>query len=683
MVAPSGIRADPSRFGVGRSDRRSPGVLAVPVVMLLLLTGFAAAPVRAPVTSVPRIWTSEPGTALTTHPSAATHWGESPVLPSGIPWGGGSKVPLSAQTGAGLNATGCNSTLAWTVVGAYSLNLTFNSTPSNGSDPAPLTFTWNLTVYEGGLPPYSSVTTLMGPNWTYSSDDFTGNVTILQPGTYQVNVFVSDATCTQFGELNFPIMAWGSIGPHPLTVNASSTATSVGVPVHFTATTARLPANWSILWTTPFLYSNDSWVNHTYYLPGLYTATACYVEPDATIYACATSPVVNVTGPNPIVTGSVGANGTGAVNVTFWANVTNSSLLPANSTLYLYAWNGSDGVWAYSSTGNISLNETVGCGYPWTSVVPVAGVCEWTAVVSVLGPLGGIDGGHLLTQSITANVGYTGSLANWYPSLSLSYGPLNGTVPVNVSLNFSVTSGIAPYEYFWDAFGRSSVNTSGAVYPILSGNSTGWNGSRRTVVVSLPRVGVYWIELFVADRAHNLVDQALPLVYVGNVSVYVPLPLQVQASLVGTNSTTPGSTVQFVAEVSGGLGPYSVQWSFGDGTFGSSVPGQTISHSYSTPGNYTVLLTITDARGVVQSSQLPVQSIALSSPGHQTYPSGPIHSAPPGGWEWAGLIGVGLAAAALITTAVLWSRRELRREGEELVESADFPTSRGSESPVQ
>jgi PKD repeat protein len=73
------------------------------------------------------------------------------------------------------------------------------------------------------------------------------------------------------------------------------------------------------------------------------------------------------------------------------------------------------------------------------------------------------------------------------------------------------------------------------------------------------------------------------------------------ASSGGPYSGTVGSAVQFNG--SGSFDPdgfiSSYQWSFGDGTFGS---GATPTHTYSTAGNYTVTLTVTDNGGLQGSA---------------------------------------------------------------------------------
>jgi hypothetical protein len=529
-----------------------------------------------------------------------------------------------------------------------------------------MVLSWNVTVASGGLPPYNGTVWVMGSASDWLFHNLTGNLTIAQPGTYNVDVYVQDSSCTQLGLADFPVFAWGAPGPHPFDVTVSTNTTTVGSAVQFNANISGLPSGWSVLFTTPQLYSNLSWVDHTFYFPGSYNATACWVDDTSNVYACATSPDVVVTGVAPIVTGATVGPGSGPVTVTFWASVVNTTLLPAGWSLYLYAWNGSAANWTQTTTAFASINETVGCGVPFTPYVPLVGNCTWTAVASLLGPLNGPDLGFLGDIGIVATVPSNGSLSGFYPVGLFSYGPTNGSVPLNVSLNFSLSGGQPLYRYYYSAFGRSSVLANGTPYPVGWGSASFWNGSLTHIVLSLNRTGVYWVQIFLVDAVNNFVDCQLPLVYVGNVTPYVPAPLHIQGGAAGTLNGSGNATVEFVVRSTGGVGPYTVEWAFGDGSFGTSLLGVSFSHRYDGVGVFHPTVTVSDGSGQSVTSSLPtvtVLPIAQTSPGHPAADMARVGFS----WNSSVVAGAAVLCVGLITLAAIVVVREVRRQGDGLV----------------
>src|SRR5215213_3124195 len=64
------------------------------------------------------------------------------------------------------------------------------------------------------------------------------------------------------------------------------------------------------------------------------------------------------------------------------------------------------------------------------------------------------------------------------------------------------------------------------------------------------------------------------------------------------------ATFSFAADASGGTGPYTVNWNFGDDSEESDE--QTVSHTFTEAGNYTVTLTATDSTGETASDTLEI-----------------------------------------------------------------------------
>lgn len=81
-----------------------------------------------------------------------------------------------------------------------------------------------------------------------------------------------------------------------------------------------------------------------------------------------------------------------------------------------------------------------------------------------------------------------------------------------------------------------------------------------------------------------------------------PQPLVASASAKPT-SVDVGTLVSLTCVATGGTSPYTFAWNFGDGTQGA---GQTVSHSYSSPGTLTAVCTVTDNSGTSANSPVGI-----------------------------------------------------------------------------
>ena len=89
--------------------------------------------------------------------------------------------------------------------------------------------------------------------------------------------------------------------------------------------------------------------------------------------------------------------------------------------------------------------------------------------------------------------------------------------------------------------------------------------------------------------------------------VYLPIdPLQAVINASSLSGPTP-LTVQFSANVTGGIGPYNYSWTFGDGS-ANYTEGPV--HQYTTAGTYSVLLVATDLEGRSSYSTTTVRADA-------------------------------------------------------------------------
>lgn len=148
--------------------------------------------------------------------------------------------------------------------------------------------------------------------------------------------------------------------------------------------------------------------------------------------------------------------------------------------------------------------------------------------------------------------------------------PRKGSVPLTVCFqNFSTGEGV---RYFWD-FGDGS--TSQDVSPVHTYMSD----------------GVYTVQMstFTAQKAQGVVTK----------KGYVTVDAVEKLSYVFVEPTSgPAGTFVFVDQTDGDIA--SRHWVFGDGTDPVTVTDpyiHTVSHAYTTPGNYTALLLVVFASG--------------------------------------------------------------------------------------
>src|SRR5215203_556594 len=88
-----------------------------------------------------------------------------------------------------------------------------------------------------------------------------------------------------------------------------------------------------------------------------------------------------------------------------------------------------------------------------------------------------------------------------------------------------------------------------------------------------------------------------------------------------TSNTTSGNapaTISFAANASGGTGPYTVNWNFGDDSEESEE--ESVVHTFTEAGNYTVTLTATDSTGETATDTLEVAVEESSTDGEPVPP---------------------------------------------------------------
>jgi len=165
-----------------------------------------------------------------------------------------------------------------------------------------------------------------------------------------------------------------------------------------------------------------------------------------------------------------------------------------------------------------------------------------------------------------------------------SASPTSGQAPLTVSFTGSASGGTSPYSYSW-TFGDG-------------GSSTSQNPSH-----TYSSAGTYTATLTAKDSTNATNSKSLTITVTS-----VPSQLLAAATASPTSGQAP-LTVNFTGSATGGTAPYSYSWTFGDGGTSTS---QNPSHVYSSNGDYTATLTVTDLNFANASATV---NITVADPG--------------------------------------------------------------------
>jgi PKD repeat protein len=164
------------------------------------------------------------------------------------------------------------------------------------------------------------------------------------------------------------------------------------------------------------------------------------------------------------------------------------------------------------------------------------------------------------------------------PNPLAAYGPVVSPDPTNISVggNLSLAAaaggGYGGYSYTWNG---------------LPPECAGFDLANFTCVLRTP--GVYSLNVTVNDASGaSATSHSVRLFVYG-----APRPLSASDHASVTAGPAP-LAVTFSSVVAGGVGPYTLNWSFGDGNFSALAnPGRT----FTATGTYTVRLNVTDSEG--------------------------------------------------------------------------------------
>src|SRR5215203_7310537 len=171
----------------------------------------------------------------------------------------------------------------------------------------------------------------------------------------------------------------------------------------------------------------------------------------------------------------------------------------------------------------------------------------------------------------------------------------NGTesvVPATFEFQANLTGGTEPYTYIWN-FGDGSEESD-----------------EQTVLHTFEEAGTYNVTLAATDTDNqNAFDSIEITVNEPPPPTTITEPLTVGIISNGTESVVP-ATFEFQANLTGGTGPYTISWDFGDGSEESDE--QTVLHTFEEAGTYNVTLaaTDTDNQNAFDSIEISVEELA-------------------------------------------------------------------------
>lgn len=152
-------------------------------------------------------------------------------------------------------------------------------------------------------------------------------------------------------------------------------------------------------------------------------------------------------------------------------------------------------------------------------------------------------------------------------------------------------------------FTATAAGGSGAyTYIWTLGDGSSGTGSPLTHAYASPNT--YLASVMITDSVGGTASSS--------VTVAVAAYLAIAMATSSATSAASGDTIRFAATATGGDGGYSFTWDFGDGT---RATGPTVTHEYANPGSYTPVVTVMDAVGVTNRTQLATITIRTSAAG--------------------------------------------------------------------
>ncbi len=218
---------------------------------------------------------------------------------------------------------------------------------------------------------------------------------------------------------------------------------------------------------------------------------------------------------------------------------------------------------------------------------------NWTDFKPATSPPGRVDAGlaYVRNAQYIAEFGGTGATSTlsdtwiWVAfTAEASASPNPTDVGVPVGFGVSAAAGVLPYSYAW-TFGD------------------GGTGSTASPSHTYAAPGTYLATVTVTDSklpTHDVTSANVTVVV--NPSMTVALTT-VPAALNGVVAAVPAYSIAFNSTRTGGTGPYSYLWSFGDG---STAATENATHAYSVAGIYNVTIVVSDSVGASVTANVTV-----------------------------------------------------------------------------
>jgi PKD repeat protein len=475
-------------------------------------------------------------------------------------------------------------------------------------------------VTSGGIPPDTFVWTFGDGSPTLQTTTNASSHTYTTAGTFQANVTVTDSHMVNASS---SVTVYVLLPP-TLSLSFRPTLPQVGTNVTFRSSLSIAGNGWTYFFNfgdgknSGYLSSGVAPV-HSYAAKGNYTANSTAYNITSG-YRVDSATVLVPVGPAMAVGLTIGPSPTEVgLSTLFTASSSNSY------SAVKYVFNFGDG------TATVGPQSSPNAHH------------NYTAAGSVTASVAGTNAtGAKASASVPLTV-----LAHVQVSWVLK--PVSGQAPIYVPVRATASKGLGPYAY--------TMTFTGPSYGATFKNASGYAN------VTISQSGTYKVGVKVVDSL-GVTAWGTNLTF--NVTTYVA-PLT--ASIHGPSTEHTGVNLTFNLNFSGGQGPYTVTWLYGDGATSGVLTGVTTSplltaHTYNNANTYEVTAFVNDSVGHSAKATWNVTVSQSSSP------PPPFFGITALSVLELTLIIVVIAIVLILILVFVWRRRKKRKEEEQVREAA-------------